>query len=190
MSMESGGLSSKRSRNSVALGLTVLGALARLMPHPPNFTPVGGMSLFAGARLRGWQAYAIPLLLMAVTDPILAALYGYPMFRLSTPVIYGSFLINVWIGRWLLRKTENPGRIAAAAVLCSTQFFVLTNFAVWLGGTMYPVTWAGLIACYVSAIPFFGRTLGGDLFYTAVLFSLQALLARTLSRADQKMAQA
>ena len=190
MSMESGGLSSKRSRNSVALGLTVLGALARLMPHPPNFAPVGGMSLFAGARLRGWQAYAIPLLLMAATDPLLSTTRGFSAFNLGTPFIYASFLINVWIGRRFLQKTESPWRIAAAAPVCSLQFFLITN-AVWfqIAGT-YPHTWSGFVASYVAALPFFGWTLAGDLFYTAVLFSLQAWLVRTLSRGDQKMAQA
>ena len=41
------------STRPVAVALTVVGALARLVPHAPNFTPVGGMSLFGGARLRG-----------------------------------------------------------------------------------------------------------------------------------------
>ena len=50
----------------LAMSLTVAGAVLRLLPHPANFTPVGGMSLYAGARLRGWQAFALPLLLMAV----------------------------------------------------------------------------------------------------------------------------
>ena len=55
----------------LALSLTVLGALVRLIPHPANFAPVGGVSLYAGARLRGWQAFAVPLLLMALTDPLM-----------------------------------------------------------------------------------------------------------------------
>ena len=60
----------KPIRRPLALGLTILAALVRVAPHPPNFAPVGGMSLFAGARLRGWMAYLLPLALMAVTDPI------------------------------------------------------------------------------------------------------------------------
>ena len=57
----------------VALSLTVLGAIVRLLPHPPNFAPVGATSLFAGARLPVWQAYLVPLALMAITDPIVAS---------------------------------------------------------------------------------------------------------------------
>jgi hypothetical protein len=55
-------------------------------------------------------------------------------------------------------------------LLGSTQFFLITNFFVWLGhDVVYAHTFAGLIACYTEALPFFGWTLGGDLFYTAVL---------------------
>lgn len=168
------------SATSLALALTVLGAVARLIPHPPNFTPVGGMSLFSGARLRGWKAYLIPILLMAITDPLLGAIYGFPAYSRVTAVIYGSFLINVWIGR-RLQGTENPRRIAGAVFLGSLQFFLLTNAAVWLLGGMYPHTGAGLVACYIAAVPFFGRTLGADLLYSGFLFSLHAWLSRILS---------
>ncbi|MBI4463429.1 MAG: hypothetical protein HY647_01885 [Acidobacteria bacterium] len=154
-----------------AVGLTVLGALARLIPHPANFTPVGAMSLFAGARISGWQAYLVPMVLMAVTDSIL----GYSA---TVPFIYGSFLLNVWIGRRLLRKA-NFRRLGPVVLLGSLQFFLLTNAGVWLTGGMYPHTGAGLLACYIAAIPFFGRTLAGDLLYTGVLFGLHAWLKRT-----------
>ena len=79
----------------LALSLTVLGAVARLLPHPPNFAPVGATSLFAGARLPGWQAYLVPLALMAITDPIKAAFYGVTPFTRYSLFIYGSFLISV-----------------------------------------------------------------------------------------------
>jgi len=161
----------------LALSLTVVGALARLAPHPPNFAPVGGMSLYAGARLRGWQAFALPLLLMAVTDPLLG---GYSF---ATPFIYLSFLINVWIGR-RLQATESPLRIGAACLVCSAQFFLITNFGTWLG-SMYPHTLSGLALCYTAAIPFFGRTLAGDLLYSGVLFGLHAWLSRSLRTAEQ-----
>src|ERR1700681_3106686 len=96
-----------------ALSLTVFGAIARLLPQPPNFAPVGATSVFAGARLPGWQAYLVPLLLMAVTDPIIYASYGIPFSFTSRAWIYASFLISVWIGR-RLRRTENPAYIGAA----------------------------------------------------------------------------
>jgi hypothetical protein len=61
-------------------------------------------------------------------------------------------------------------RIAGAALASSVVFFVVTNFGVWVFGSRYPKTAAGLLACYVAAIPFFQNTLAGDALYTAVLF--------------------
>ena len=138
-------------RTLLAFALIVLAAALRIAPHPWNFAPVGGTSLFAGARLRGWQAYAVPIVLMAVTDPLLG---GYSR---ATPFVYLSFLINVWMGR-SLRSSENPLRIGALAVVSSVQFFLLSNFGVWLGFG-FPHTLAGLANCYYLGLPFYAPTL-------------------------------
>jgi hypothetical protein len=173
------------NRRPLALTLTVIGALARLAPHPWNFAPVGGMSLFAGARLRGWLAYLLPIVMMAITDPLLG---GYSR---ATPFIYLSFLINVWMGS-KLRTSESPIRIGAAAVISSVQFYLLSNFGVWLGFG-FAHTWAGLAQCYTLAIPFYAPTLLSDLLTTGVLFGLHAWLSRkvyTPERVSQAQAQA
>jgi len=173
----------KNTARPLALGLVVLGALIRITQHW-NFAPVGAMSLFAGARLRGWKAYLVPLALMAITDPILG---GYSF---ATPFVYASFMISVWIGAHL-RKTESPAWIGGAAIAGSMQFFLITNFAVWLGSTAtYPHTLGGLAACYAAGIPFYGRTLLSDLFYSGVLFGLHAWLSRWVAPAERQTATA
>jgi hypothetical protein len=171
----------------VAVGLTVVGAVARLIPHPANFTPVGGTSLYAGARLRGWQAYLVPLVLMAVTDSLLTLLYGYPLVGAVTPVIYGAFLVNVWIGKRFLVRV-NARRVAAASALCTVQFFVLTNLGVWMLGNWYPHTITGLIACFAAALPFLGGTMVGDLAYAGVFFGLDGLAGWLRGEARREVA--
>lgn len=161
----------------LALTLTVFGALLRVLPHPPNFAPVGGTSLYAGARLRGWQAYLIPLAIMLVTDPLLAAIYGFKAFSWMTPVIYACLMVNVWLGR-TLRASESGTRIAATAFLGSLQFFVVTNLVMWMRGTMYTHDAVGLMTCYAAALPFFGRTLISDVLYSGFLFTAHAYLSR------------
>lgn len=161
----------------VAVSLTVLAALLRLIPHPPNFAPVGATAIFGGSRLRGWQAYVVPLLAMALTDPIRSWMEGgYPAYSWGTLVVYACFLISVVLGRVFLRKSTTPSRIAAVTLAGSIQFFALTNLAAWVAG--YPHTWAGLAACYIAALPFFGYTVAGDLLYSGALFTAYSLLKR------------
>jgi len=166
------------SPRPLAISLTILGGMARFAQNL-NFAPVGALSLFAGARLRGWQAYLLPIALMAVTDPFRG---GYSF---ATPFVYASFLINVWIGS-RLRNTENPGWIAGAALVGSAQFFLLSNLAMWLAPhSLYSHTLGGLFTCYVAAIPFFRNTLLADLLFTAVFFALHAVLSRTVVRSER-----
>lgn len=184
-----------REKNSsfqpIALSLTVAAALLRLAPHPPNFAPVGSVALFGGARLRGWQAYLIPILAMVVTDPILSHMAGYSAYSWATLLIYGCFLINVMLGRVFLRHSTSPARIASVVAAGSIQFYLITNLAAWWTGVPeYPHTVGGLAACYIAGLPFFGRTLLGDLFYSGALFSAHAFLSRKLYRSNRTSAAA
>jgi hypothetical protein len=165
-----------------AIGLSLVSALGRLVPHAPNVTPLGGSCLFAGSRVGGWMAYLLPLAVMIATDPF--AYYGHGYTR-ATPFIYASFLISVWLGRRLLHGKVSAVRVGLVAFVASLQFFLITNAAVWgigmtRGSTFYAPGFNGLMACYAAALPFWGRTLAGDLFYTALLFSLYELLSRRL----------
>jgi hypothetical protein len=169
-------MQNKIESRTLAVGLTVLSALGRLVPHAPNVTPLGGSCLFAGSRISGFLAYLLPLLVMAATDPFVG---GYT--KLS-PVIYGCFMINVWLGRRMLQQVTAV-RVGATAFLCSLQFFVLTNLGVWMGGVarghgFYAPTLAGLASCYSAALPFWGRTLAGDLLFSAAIFGMYSMLVR------------
>jgi hypothetical protein len=187
MNESKGAPAPRRYDAAVAAGLILIGGLARLLPHPANFTPVGGTSLYAGARLRSWYAYLLPLVLMAATDPLLALLYGYPLWNRVTPVIYAAFLVNVWIGRRWLAKI-GPARVAGASLVCSLQFFLLTNLGVWMFGTWYPHTLAGLALCFAAALPFLAPTMMGDLAYAGFLLGLDSLARRLRGSARRAVA--
>jgi hypothetical protein len=148
------------------------------------------VALFGGAKLKGWQAYLVPLLAMLVTDPIRSLMEGgYPAYGWFTLVTYSSFMISVVLGRLFLQRSASVPRIASVALLGSLQFYLITNFPSWAGShSLYTHDWAGLLACYIAALPFFGRTLLADLFYTGVLFSAYALLNRKFAAARQPQA--
>ena len=165
-----------------AIGLTVLSALGRLIPHVPNVTPLGASCLFAGSRIGGYLAYLLPLVVMLGTDPVVGTAGGaHSGYSSASLAIYASFIISVWIGRRLVR-TVTATRVGAAAFLCSLQFFLLTNFAVWFQSAgaehLYGRNLAGLLECYTAALPFWGRTLAGDLLFSGAIFGLYALLSR------------
>lgn len=167
----------KNEARPLAIGLLVLGALIRVTQHW-NFAPVGAMSLFAGARLRGWKAYALPLALMAITDPLLG---GY---SIATPLVYASFMLNVWIGS-RLRESESPLAIGGAALAGSVQFFLLTNLPWLCHSCGYPAGFTGVLASYTAGVPFFWRTLASDVVYAGVFFGLHAWLSRTVVRGER-----
>jgi hypothetical protein len=58
------------------------------------------------------------------------------------------------------------------------MFFLLSNFHVWLGSRTYPQTPAGLLACYVAAVPFAMNMLAANLLYCGLMFGSWELLAR------------
>jgi hypothetical protein len=167
----------KNEARPLAIGLLVLGALIRVTQHW-NFAPVGAMSLFAGARLRGWKAYALPLALMAITDPLLG---GYSV---ATPLVYASFMLNVWIGS-RLRESESPLAIGGAALAGSVQFFLLTNLPWLCQACGYPAGFSGVLASYTAGVPFFWRTLASDVIYAGVFFGLHAWLSRKVMRSER-----
>ena len=154
----------------IALVSAIAAAAAlRLVPHPPNFSPIDAMALFSGAYFgRRALAFAAPLAALLLSDLILG-------FYAGMGFVYASVALIVLIG-WLLSEKKTALRIASAAVAGSVAFFVITNFGMWMFSGFYPVTPAGLEACYLAAIPFFQNTVAGDLFYAAMLFGGFALL--------------
>ena len=167
-------MTTNHARLLVLLSAIVAAAALRLVPHPPNFTPIGAMALFSGAYLgrRGAIALAAPLGALFLSDLVLG-------FYAGMTTVYFSMALVVVIG-WLALKRRSVVRIAGAALASSALFFILTNFGMWLSSGYYPRTWAGLQACYVAAIPFFQNSIAGDLFFCGLLFGGFALLERTV----------
>ena len=170
-----------RSRWMAVAAVILAAALARLLPHPPNVTPIAAMALFGGAYGAGlFPALLLPLAAMAVSDVVMT-LTGHADggWHGTLPFVYASLLAMVGIGRLVARRLTALG-VAGGAVAASLLFFVVTNFGTWWAGGIYPLTPAGLSACFVAALPFLRLTLLGDLFYSGLLFGGFALGERWL----------
>jgi hypothetical protein len=161
----------EKPRFATLAGMIFLAAASRLIPHPPNFTPLAAMALFGGAYISDKRlAFGLPLAALLLSDAVLG-------FYRDMIWVYGSFALIVWLGLQLQsRRRLLP--IAGAALAGSVLFFAITNLGVWASGGLYPRTLTGLGTCYVAAIPFFQNTLAGDLVYTALLFGGFALVEK------------
>jgi hypothetical protein len=184
--------------------LAVSMAFMRLIPYALripaalNFAPSVATEVFAGARLRSWHAFAIPLGMRVLIDLVLIPIQGVgssmSLYITAMAWVYPAIILNVLIGR-LVSRTESAIRIGGATILGSVLFYLITNFGSWLAmsGAELPIyerSFSGLLTCYVAGIVFadsdkspifgfFGNSLIGNLGFAAIFFTAHAWLSRT-----------
>jgi hypothetical protein len=165
--------SSLRAELLLAVFLIGLVVAVRLLPHALNFTPLAAAALFAGAIFRQRSlALLVPLAALLLSDLAI----GFDDWRIMI-VVYGALALTAAAG--MQTRRYRPSRAVIPTMLaCSLMFYATTNFAVWAFGGIYSLDMAGLIQCYVAALPFLKHTVAGDLFWTAVLFGGAWLLSR------------
>ncbi|MEM9828776.1 MAG: DUF6580 family putative transport protein, partial [Planctomycetota bacterium] len=176
--------------------LVLLVAASRFLPHPPNVACVAAMGLFLGAHCSGKLRYFAPLAAMLISDAA-GQLLGVRGLGFYSPTImiavYLGMTLSVPIGQWIAARpgSQIPARpatriaalwgwlrVPTASVVASTTFFIVSNLGVWLS-PWYPLTAAGLVSCFVAAIPFYGYSLAADLLFSSVLFGAAALAAHS-----------
>src|SRR6266498_4637091 len=127
------------NKRLLTLSVIVLSAaMARVIPHPPNVTPIAAMALFGGSYFASKRAaFSVPLMAMLLSDLMLGlVLYGTAIFLLM-PYVYGCFVATVCLGL-LIRPGRSPVRIVTAALASSVLFYIVTNFGSWLAFSFYP----------------------------------------------------
>ena len=171
-----------------SLVLVVVGVVARLLPHVPNFAPITATALFCGAYMNRRYSVYLPIAILLLSDYLLLYInpYGqvnfshlyapWDLYHNTLPYVYASFGISALMG-WLLTERRTALNIVAASLFCSIQFFMITNAAVWIEGA-YARGIDGLWQSYVAGIPFFKGTLAGDLLYTTAFFGLYEMVRR------------
>lgn len=156
------------------VALIVLAALTRVLPHPPNFSPITAIALFGGAYFanRSW-AMLVPLIGLFVSDLVLAGvnggLYASWFSGAGIWIVYGCIVLTTVMG-FGMRGKVSGGSVLGYSLAGSVLFFLVTNFSVFAFDAIYPRTAAGLAAAYVAGVPFFKWNVLGTLFYSAILF--------------------
>jgi len=168
--------------------IAVLSRLAlAATPHPEwfNFTAVGGMLLYFGAR-RSWREMLAPLAVLMATDYFLTVNIYHYSFRWEGYVpTWGWYVAAMVLGQILLRAKTTIVRVSAGALLGPTSFFLISNYAVWAGRTMYPHTMGGLGACFAAGLPFYRNDLIATALVAGVAFGAPVLVRRFNSAHQQ-----
>jgi len=155
------------------IGFIALAVLSRLIPHPGNFTPLAAIALFGAAYFKNKKwALIVPVLAWWLSD-LLLNITIYSSYETSLLASYQlwSFLsiaLIVVAGYFMLRKISIKN-VVGSGFVAAVIFFLISNFGVWLSGTMYPMNVGGLFSCYVAGIPFFHWSLLGNIFYLGMM---------------------
>ncbi len=151
--------------------MILAGAVARVLPHAPNFTPTGALAFYSGSKMSLKAALSISLGILFLSDLVLG--WHSTMF-----FVYAGFALTALLGH-ALKDTGTAGKISGLAA-SSLLFFVTTNFGVWLTSGMYPHSLAGLSACYVAALPFLSNELLSTMLYGGAFFGASKMIEHAL----------
>lgn len=163
--------------------IILLAAFTRIMPHPPNFSPMAAIGLFGAAHFaKKWQAFLIPLIGIWISDLVINNfiysshssnfIWFYDGFYWQ----YISYVFIIFAGLFIFNKGISVKKTLGGMLSSSGIFFLVSNFGVWAGGTMYTKNITGLITCYAAGIPFIHNTIISDTLFTTVLFGTYYLL--------------
>jgi hypothetical protein len=166
----------------LSVSLTLLFTQVKPEYRAWNVSAIGALALFASARLGLGQGVAFTAVALVLKD---LCLYLLTDWWRPYPLAYLFFLGYVLIGWAFLRRSSSPLGTLAAALGGGLVFFVVSNFLVWLPGTYYPDSLAGLVDCFVAALPFYRNTIIGDVTFGAALFGAHAVLSLAFFPAER-----
>ena len=163
--------------------IILLAAFTRIMPHPPNFSPMAAIGLFGAAHFaKKWQAFFIPLIGIWISDLVIN---NYVYSSSSSNIVwfysgfywqYISYILIIFAGLFIFNRGISLTKTVGGVISSSGIFFLFSNFGVWAGGAMYTKNISGLITCYAAGIPFIHNTIISDALFTTVLFGTYYLL--------------
>ena len=180
-----------------AAGVIIAAALSRVIPHPPNFAPIGALGIFGGIAIKDKKfAFIFPLGALFLSDLVLQLFTNTLGFYGAEQIfVYLAIMITTFLATRI--KKANPTNILLACVWTGVIFFALSNFGVWVAHNYYPHTAAGLAQCYGQALVFYHNDLysnfalnlfAGNVFFSAIMFGAYALIKKGITLPDSRLA--
>jgi len=162
-------LSKTVKKNAFPICLILILALARLIPHPPNFTPIIAVAIMSGYFFKNVNLSILILMVTMFISDLFIGFYENLIF------VYLSLILITFIF-YKITKKINYKNLLAFSFAGSAIFFIISNFGVWALGSpgvydiAYEKSFSGLVQCYILAIPFFGNT-----FLSTIIFAYPAI---------------
>ena len=152
-----------------------------------NFSPVAAMALFGAAQSGNCaKSLLVPVLALLVSDLLLYATvysnYSDGFLYGGWYWVYGAFVLMAMSAKLIVKKVTMAS-VATAVLVTVFIHWVVTDFGVWQGSTVYPQTAAGFVACLAAAIPFELRLLAASILYSGIMFGLSHLLQQRMATA-------
>ena len=180
----------------ISAALFVIAVVLRLTPHAYNVAAIGALGMFVGCYWSARMGVLMSLAAMALSDVLGHFLQISSMGFYSTALmmtVYLSMGFSALIGK-LLHQSNKAWHVPmwagvpGGALLSTAVFFLVTNFASWLDPQMmYPSTLAGLLECYVAAVPFVQNTLIGNVLFSALFFGGYAIAAASVPEPERQV---
>ena len=176
--------------------LVVIASIYRAWPDRPfGFAPQWAMAVFAGAVMKDKKwAFALPLLSMLISDTLYQVLYnngasqiwGFYKGQWSNYLLF----VSLTVFGFMIASRITVGKILAASLAAPSAFFLLSNFAVWIGGGGYqrPQTFEGLMMCYMDGVPFYQMSLLATPLFGAILFGAYYLVNQSAFKTEKQVA--
>ena len=156
-------LNNKIEYLKISIGIFIVLAVSRFIPHPPNFTSLIALSFYVPALL-GIRYIPALIACFMITDFFIG-------FHSVTLFTWGSVFVIGILSKFFLSSMIT--RISGA-LLGACLFFIITNFGVWSLGS-YGYTFGGLLMCFTLAIPFFAHTIISTFIYSGVIEGIYKL---------------
>ena len=153
--------------------LILILAMSRLIPHPPNFTPVISVAIMSGYLFRNIYLSFVVLITSMILADAFIGFYENMLF------VYLSLLLIAYIFYKIAGKI-NLKNLYIYGFFGSVIFYLISNFGVWYFGNLYEKNFNGLIECYFLAIPFFKNTVLSTIFFTYITFVLDHFFKRKM----------
>lgn len=151
------------NKNSSICFLIVLLVFSRLIPHPPNFTPLIALTVLSGLLFKNFYISIFVLVSSMFFSDVIIGFHKNMIF---------IYLILILIGALFFKFANNfnSKNLLGFSLTGALLFYLLSNFIVWTSSGMYSYDLKGLLECYILALPFLSNTIISTVFFSYLTF--------------------